>query len=68
MHILNVNKTTVKLSDPEMVALYLIARDYGETPHELLSRLVSSPHPKTIASSVREFLITHLIHLVRKGV
>lgn len=68
MHILNVNKTTVKLSDSEMMALYLIARDYGETPQSLLSRIVRSHFNKTIASSVREFLITHLIHLIRKGI
>ena len=61
--ILNVNKTTIRLSNPEAIALYLIAKEKGLTPQELASDLVKhATKPK--ASFIRDYLTIKLIRRI----
>ena len=60
--IVNANKTTIRLSNPETVAIYLLSKEKGITPQELVSDLVKkSPDNKTMASYIREYLTLNLI-------
>ena len=63
--IINVNKTTIKLSNPEVIALYLLSKEYSMTPTELARRMVMyAPDDKTTASFIRDYLTLNLIRRV----